>query len=313
MSSILEGKLTARIREHVRGIDLRSLSRIDEKRLASKAMNHIGSVELITSEAFAELYNPLYVNSFPKREERENPDLIIERLAKQDSGERSGCAPYRLIGIRDCLGAPIGAAHISALPLPGGQFAVPYLQYIYVREENRRQDMSEVMHTLVLAVAAADAAKDNRTVPFTFFETEMRGQGDDEESRKFSHSRTEIHDKSGGMALMLIRDGEELSAHVQPGLEEGDPPITLVWVIRPSPTPGRPYDIQALARDLIAAYYQSLRDEGFPEQNIRMAEEIVQGRCKGGAFCLVPLSQVGTYQDPRKPVGSTAATAFAEL
>lgn len=313
MSSILERKLTAGIREHVRGMDLQSLSRIDENRLASKAMNHMGSVELVTSEAFAGLYNPLYVHSFPKREERENSNLIIERLAKQDSGQRSGYAPYRIIGIRDHLGAPIGAAHISVLPIPGGQFAVPYLQYIYVRAENRRQDMSEVMHTMVLAVSAADAADHNRTVPFTFFETERRGHGDDEESRRFSHSRTEIHDKSGGVALMFIRDGEVLSAHVQPGLEEGDPPITLIWVIRPSPAQGRPYDIQALARGLIAAYYQSLRDEGFPEHNIHMAEEIVEGRLKGGTFCLVPLSQLGTYQDPRKPVGSTSATAFAGL
>ncbi len=313
MATLLGEKLTPRIRELINGIDLQSLSRIDETRLASKAMQHMGSIELVASDAFAEVYDTHYIKSFPKRAERENSNLIVERLAQQDAGLRPHHAPYRLIGIRDSLGAPIGAAHISVLPLPGGQFAVPYLQYIYVRPESRRQDMSEVLHTMVLAVATADAARDGRTVPFTFFETETRGHGDDDASRNFSHSRTEIHQKSGGVALMLMKNGEELSPHVQPGLEEADPPVTLLWAIRPSPAPALSYDIQALAPDLLAAYYQSLRDEGFPEKNIRLAEDMVAERCGGGVFCLVPLSQVGTYKDPRKPEGSTAATAFAEL
>lgn len=297
MSSILDQKFTPVMRQHIRGVDLQSLSRIDEARLATKAMPNIGSIELVTSNSFAELYDSLYVKSFSKRTERERSDLIIQRLAKEEAGDRLAVAPYRLIGLKDAAGAAIGAAHISVLPLPGGQFAVPYLQYIYVRPESRRLDMSEVLHTMVLGVAAADAAKEGRTVPFTLFETEPRGHGDDDLSRAFSHSRAQIHDKTGGVGLVLIRDkdGKELSAHVQPGLEEGDPPLTMIWVIRQSPAPGRSYDIQALGSDLLAAYYQSLRDEGFPEHNIRTAEEIVQKRCIGSVFQLMPLAEIAPF------------------
>jgi hypothetical protein len=88
-----------------------------------------------------------------------------------------------------------------------------------------------------------------------------------------------------------------LSAHVQPGLEEGDPPLTLVWVIRPSPNPGKPYDVNDVGKKVVAAYYQSLRDEGFPEENISLAERIVEGRCRGRVFHLMPLAEVPDLRD----------------
>lgn len=192
-----------------------------------------------------------------------------------------------------------GSASASA-----SRFAVPYLQYIYVRPQNRRQDMSEVLHTMVLAVAAADAAGMDdgvgRTVPFTLFETEPPDHGDDVASRAYAHERSKIHTSTGGVALVLrrLRDGKILSAHVQPGLEEGDPPLTLVWVIRQSPNPGQPYEIKTVGRLLLAAYYQSLRDEGFPDQNIRRAEMMVAERCRGSVFYSMPLSDVRDFTDP---------------
>ena len=239
------------------------------------------------------------------------------------------------------------------------KYAVPYLQYIYIRPQNRRQDMSEVLHAFVLAVAGADAAimdtEDGaqtlppstgvsnampmdrasnltstplsnpgrvamRTVPFTLFETEPPDHGDDHASRAYALERSKIHASSGGVALVLRRQKKQslpapsheahpeqadarasdeiLSAHVQPGLEPADPPLTLVWMIRPSPTfpLSKDYNLTTLGPSLIAAYYQSLRDEGFPEKNIRLAERIVRERCRDSVFEVMPLAEVRDFQ-----------------
>lgn len=168
---------------------------------------------------------------------------------------------------------------------------------------------------MVLAVAAADAADTGntatasitRSVPFTLFETEPPGHGDDEASRAYASQRAKIHTAAGGVALVLRSadgDGEGdsgagkvLSAHVQPGLEPGDQPLTLTWVIRKSPNPGRAYDIARIGGDLVAAYYQSLRDEGFPKDNIDLAESIVRRRSQGCIFATMPLEDVRDYVD----------------
>ncbi|OAP63570.1 hypothetical protein AYL99_02797 [Fonsecaea erecta] len=334
-------------------IPLDTLSRTPPSRLQRTALPNIGLIELVSADDFAVLYDPLYVHSFPRDPERERSDLIVERLAAQARGERKGLAPYRIVGVRDHHGEAIGAAQFSVLPVPprkgrktinadhatgdaedgAAKYAVPYLQYIYVRRQNRRQDMSEVLHTMVLAVATADAALmdaedgvpdivrcGRRSVPFTLFETEPPDHGDDHASRAYALERSKIHTSTGGMALVLRRprrtpqdapvDGENageeeeeeeedeiLSAHVQPGLEPADPPLTLVWIIRPAPTatPGQDYDLTSLGKALVAAYYQSLRDEGFPEKNIALAERIVEQRCQGSVFHLMPLADVRDF------------------
>ncbi|KAJ4522542.1 hypothetical protein HRR78_000029 [Exophiala dermatitidis] len=374
-------------------IDIDTLSRTPISRLTKTALPNIGLIELVSTTDFAQFYDPLYTAMFPRRAERERSDLIVERLAAQARGDRVGLAPYRIVGIRDEeTGEAIGAAHFSVLPVPPrakrnnpllspekSEFnsAIPYLQYIYIRPQNRRQDLSEVLHTMVLAVSEADAASgllddddnegagygdrgvgvgvgggDNgngvdtipsatspvisqhhhyhhnhqqrqqqqqqqrtlRTVPFTLFETEPPDHGDDQISRDYARERSKIHTSTGGLALMLVPEqtainttndntttttittptavttttsnintvDKIISPHVQPGLEKGDPPLSLVWVIRQSPNPGRPYDVNNIAKQLIAAYYQSLRDEGFPLDNIRLAEGMVQERCNYG-------------------------------
>jgi GNAT superfamily N-acetyltransferase len=293
MAGIFEPKLTPELKQHLDGIDLQALSRIDANRLTNRAIPNIGSIELVNSSDFAMFYDALYIREFPKRAERERSDLIVTRLAAQFAGERDGLAPYRIVGIRDEKGEAIGAAQFSVLPLSGGEWAVPYLQYIYVRAENRRQDISEVLHTMTLAVAVADArTMGERTVPFTLFETEPPGHGDDEESCAFSVTRAQVHTKGGAVAVVVVKGGEEqISPHVQPGLEVGEPPLSLVWAIRRSPRPGREWRIQDVGRDLMKAYYQSLRDEGFPEENIKLAERIVEERCDGAEWRLIPLDQ----------------------
>jgi hypothetical protein len=293
MIGIFASKITSQLEQHLEGIDLQALSRVNASRLSSRAIPNIGSIELVSSADFDNVYNALYIKEFSNRAERERSDLIVTRLAAQYAGERQGLAPYRIIGIRDENGEAIGAAQFSVLPLCGDEFAVPYLQYIYVRAENRRQDMSEVLHTMTLAVAIADArTMGNRTVPLTLFETEPPGHGDDDESRAFSVTRAQVHAKGGAVAVVLLKDGVEISPHVQPGLEERDPPLSLVWAVRQSPNPGKEWKIEDIGRDLVAAYYQSLRDEGFPEENIKLAESIVEERCDGSEWRLMPLDKV---------------------
>jgi hypothetical protein len=296
MAGILEAKLSTALRTHLEGLDLQGLSRIDTSRLASRAIPNIGSIELVNSNDFNEKYDTLYIKEFPKQAERERSDLISMRLTAQFAGDRNGLAPYRIVGIRDSKDEAIGAAQFSVLPLKGGEFAVPYLQYIYVRSENRRQDMSEVLHTMTLAVAVADARQmGNRTVPFTLFETEPPGYGEDEESRAFSVTRAQVHTKGGAVAVVLKKDGVEISPHVQPGLEVGDSPLSLCWAVRRSPLSGTKWKIEDLGSDLMKAYYQSLRDEGFPEENIGLAERMVEERCRGSEWTLVPLDQVRVH------------------
>ena len=87
--------------------------------------------------------------------------------------------------------------------------------------------------------------------------------------------------------------GDVISAHVQPGLEVGEGPITLIWAVRPSPAVEQErYEIGDLGRALIAAYYRSLRDEGFPEENIALAERMVADREKGREFFEMALADV---------------------
>lgn len=296
MTGIFQPKLALSLRIHLSDIDLESLSRISSTRLFERAIPKIGTIELVDSETFATKYDSLYISAFPKRLERERSDLITTRLAAQLAGRREGLAPYRILGIRDSEGDAIGAAHFSVLPIDGNKFFIPYLQYIYVRSENRRQDMSEVLHTMILAVATADSrAMGGGTIPFTAFETDPPGYGHDDESRKFSVLRAKVHANGGAVAAVLEKVGEQTSPHVQPGLEVGDPPLTVCWVLRPSPVQTSTWTIEELGVKLMKAYYQSLRDEGFPEKNIQLAERMAEKRCQGSEWKLIPLDKVSFH------------------
>lgn len=282
----------------IQGINIEALSRIPTTRFAERSLPNIGLIELVSGDAFSAIYDDLYVSMFPHQPERERSDLIVDRLRKEFAGQREGLAPYRILGIRDHVGEGICAAQFSVLLLPDGKYAVPYLQYIYVRQQNRRQDMADLLHTLILAVSTADAASHGgRRVPFTLFETEPAGHGDSEESRAIATQRAMIHTRAGAVALMLRRSSDRslLSPHVQPGLEIGDAPLSLVWAIRKSPATilaEESPEMKDIGLSLIAAYYQSLRDEGFPEANISLAENIVANRCEGCDFILMPLENV---------------------
>ncbi|KAL1591501.1 hypothetical protein SLS60_011893 [Paraconiothyrium brasiliense] len=305
-------KLTAKLDNRLKGllapIDILQLSRLPPSRLLHTALPNLSLIELVSATAFAKDYNALYTSMFHGLE-RERPDLIISRLQQGSAGQRTGLFPYRIIGLRGPSGEAIGAAQFSILQFAseGGNYAVPYLQYIYIRPSNRRQDLSELLHTLVLAVSTAEgthpitsAHPGDIKVPFTLFETEPPCHGADDSARAIAAERTRIHSRSGSLALMLRRKlhgGQEryLSAHVQPGLEVGDPPLTLVWVVRPSPAlagvEARP-QMEKLGAAVLKACYRSFRDEGFPEENIALAERVAGSRRVGAEFCTMPLGEV---------------------
>lgn len=262
-------------------------------------MPNIGLIEFVSPEAFQNDYQRLFVSMF-HRGERERPDLIVQRLREELSGQREAFAPFRVIGIRDSNGEAVGGVHFSSFVLDGCQYTVPYVHYIYIRPQNRRQDLSEVLHTMVLAIATADAHSNGqgRIVPFTLFETEPPGYGTSDGSRKTSTERIKIHTKTGSHAVMLRAGKQEsdpdavYSVHVQPGLEIGESPITLIWAIRASPVAHITYDINAVGRSLVATYYRSFREEKFPEQNIAIAECMATKRMCGRDFVLMPLADV---------------------
>jgi len=286
----------ARLKDVVAGVGLQGLCRVPISRLKDTAFPNIGSVELLTPESFQDGYIKLYESMFHGGE-RERSGLIVERLREDFAGHRSDLAPYRIIGIRDSNGEAIGAAQFSILILPGLKLAVPYLQYIYIRKQNRQQHMSEVLHMMVLAVTTADVRKigEEMSVPFTLFESEPPNHGTSQSSRKTATERIKIHAKGGSRALMLRSTCDSpveiISAHVQPGLEPEASPLTLIWAVRPSPARECPDELD-IGKSLLLAYYQSLRDEGFPEENILVAEQIVGSRCRGRTFVTMPLEDV---------------------
>lgn len=287
----------AQLTDRLKDVDVSKFSRLSTERLAKTALLNISRIELVSGHDFQHVYTSLYEAMFHDGE-RERAALIVSRLQDELDGKRHGLSPFRVVGLRDSHDQAIGAAQFSILKLRGAsRIMVPYLQYIYVRSENRRQDMSELLHALVLALTQAEAQSaegDDHEIPFTFFETDPPCHGATEAARANAEQRTRIHARSGSQALMFRNPTTDrvVSAHVQPGLEWDDPPLTVIWVLRPSPAMATAQDVNALGDGLIAAYYQSLRDEGFYEKNIALAEGMVQARRPGNEFFLMPLADV---------------------
>lgn len=304
LANLLSPILDERLENILKGTDLSTLSRIPTQRLTRTALVHVASIESVSGSIFDKHYKNLYESSFHGGE-RERSDLIVSRLVDGFANVRKGLAPYHVIGLRDRFGNALGAAQFSILFLPHLQkaMAIPYLQYIYIRPSHRRQDLSELLHTLVLGMTIAEARRHwngsrEVDVPYTLCETEPPVHGSDKALQAKAKERAETHRKSGSIALML-RDPKKVteivSAHAQPGLEAQDSPLTLIWILRANPANGAiQSQDQRIAISLLEAYYNSLRDEGFPEQNILLAENMVHARrLRGfGEFCLLDIGDV---------------------
>ena len=289
LNESLRLKLSPRLAADISHIDIRAFTRIPPSRLLHTAVPIVGLIELVSADDFADKYNDLYMSMFHGGE-RERTERIVERLYDEFAGTRVGRAPYRIVGIRNHASEGIGAAHFSVLPV-NGQLAVPYLQYIYVRPECRRRDISELLHALILAVATAYATTSGLSpdVPFTMFETAPSYHN------PAAEGITKIHSRGGSMAMMLRRkDGTLLTPHVQPGLERGEQPLTLAWVLRASPINKVALDdlLPRVGPAVGKAYYRTLRDEGFPEENVALAERIFSRREKHCEYCLISLADI---------------------
>ncbi|KXT08304.1 hypothetical protein AC579_2472 [Pseudocercospora musae] len=296
LTQLLTPKFDENLHHHLRGIDLARISRLSIERLKENALPVIGLIESVNGPIFDSHYKPLYLANFHGAE-REHPDLIVNRLNEEQSQRRPHNFPYWVIGVRDKSGQAAAAAQFSIFLR--GWHAIPYLQYIYVRPQSRRKDLSEVLHTMVLAIAQADAAKRSidtaPQIPFTLCETTPAIRGSNAETKAAAAERVQVHAKSGSQALMVRRKEHcrILTAHCQPGLETGEPPLTLIWVLRANPASPLTIANENLGKNIIASYYQSLRDEGFPEENIALAESLVEHRLSlDHEFCLIPLHEV---------------------
>lgn len=258
-SCLLSLVLDDRLRSQIQGIDLTSLSRIPSERLAKTALPNVQCVELVPGPVYAKHYDELYRTNFHGGE-RERSDLIVSRHIDGSLKQRAGLALFRIIGIRNPAGRAIGAAHFFVLFLENCGPAVLYLQYIYIRPENPRQDLGELLHTLVLVVAIALASvrtvRDAIEISFTLCETELAFQADGGSMQGHAVDRSKIHSRSGSKALMLRRksDGRVLSAHVRPGLEINEPPLTYKWALRAKPPSKLAFE-KSMWRSLISAYY----------------------------------------------------------
>ena len=121
-SSIFAPYISPSIKAHLSNLPtstpLDTLSRTPPSRLQTTALRNLSVIELVSATDFARHYDALYKASFPRRAEREGSELIVERLERQEKGERMGLAPYRVVGIRDLKGEVLGAAQFSVLPVP---------------------------------------------------------------------------------------------------------------------------------------------------------------------------------------------------
>ena len=296
VDDLLRPKFDSSLKHLIGDVNLTTLSRVSAARLEQSAIPNINRIEFVDSPKFLQAYNPLYLTNFHGHE-RERSAIIANRLAESFAGRRTHQSPFYVIGIRGKDGKAVGAAHFSIL-VPESETVIPYLQYIYIREENRSQLLSEVLHTIVLAVSLVHHTSGLRNsatnVPFTVCETRPGRP----KAAVAAVDTMKVHAKSGSQALMLRSklDGRLLSAHIQPGLEMHDPPTTLIWLLRGSPASDSDLNedsLQSLGRALVAAYYKSLREDGVPERNVALAERVIEARYQRDCeFVQVPLSDV---------------------
>ncbi len=89
MDTLKSHRFEDNLHKLLENVGLQQLSRIASSRLQSTAVPNIGQVELASASAFASEYQELYLSMFHGGE-REDPELIIQRLAESFAGLRSG-------------------------------------------------------------------------------------------------------------------------------------------------------------------------------------------------------------------------------
>lgn len=227
----------------------------------------------------------LYEYLFPDRDEREDPELIRERLSHMgkiatDEVLRSRYreSRFHVLAALDSASRVIGFAQFSVLPLAGNIGTIAFMQYAGTADADfmrraygtdtdwRRRGVSSALLTKTEEIAAKSG-----DFLGTLLESEMIGQASTEADIAFTKLRLRIHDRQGSKVIMLRMPGGALvSPHVQPRLSEQSLPIRLHLLFRPSRGAG-PVET-ALIRKIVLAFIDNFRREGFAENDVREAE-----------------------------------------
>ncbi|MEM4706977.1 MAG: hypothetical protein QXL47_00005, partial [Candidatus Anstonellales archaeon] len=270
----------------------------------------------------------LYEYLFPNADEREEWEVIIERLnnmlnlqsSKKLKEQYGDCRFY--VSVMVDKGKVIAYSQFTTLPLDEDKLIV-YWEYAgiadkdfmnkkYKSKENYFRDPMIIKqgYDYVLWIASENAKKMNRRggVAGIIMEAEMigqvppleKGQKPNKEDIVFTKLRLQIHNFYGGMRIVMIEknDGTLINPHIQPSLGAGKKPIQLHLLYRPMfLEPGQSKkreEIDAqLAKKLITAYLDYLGSEESVHESAEEVRRIVNERFKVAArVVLIPPDEI---------------------
>jgi hypothetical protein len=210
----------------------------------------------------------------------------------------NGC--FDVIVGRDKQGHVVTWHQFSTLPLKQQRETLSFLQYTTVADDAfMRQEHGEAFGLRQKGILTANynvmaqVAEENGRVlncekghRGTIFESEMKGQGSDEESIRFTEKRLKIHGATGAKAIMLqMPDGSLVTPHMQPSLGEDAEAIKLLLMFRPAKYNADkldqidPMDIKD-AYAAAMAFINNFDTEGFDAKDVQEARDEVEGLFK---------------------------------
>lgn len=238
----------------------------------------------------------LYEHCFPNPDEREPIADIKARLKTYDRGATPDGAAFHAHAFADDQGRVVGYAQGSTVPTPSGEGLFYYWQYGCVADRAYMQDnygvdtnprehgVLNTMHGIAAATLVAGAAKADKAPLAIVWESEPRGLGDDRDSIRFTDTRLGIHNRAGGRVMMGVDDeGRLVNLHLQPRLTADSEPIALHMMVRPlAYEEGEEKARGELpvkdAEQLMLGFINNFRLEGFPEKDVREAEDEIKKR-----------------------------------
>lgn len=255
------------------------------------------------SKVFADSMR-LYEYAFPNSDEREDSELIAERIKSMQNitpelQERYGDRRFHAIAIVNKENQVVGYAQFSVLPFGGEKDkVVAYGQYVAAADEEfmqkqyekpanfRRKGVYGALSMVGEVVSSREAAAMDYKNGFGggYIESEMLGQAEDPDDIRFTSTRLDIHASLGFKALVLeLEDGQIVNLHMQPKLSEDSQPVQLLMLYRPdnylSQPPSATIEIdKEIAASLEESFLQSLTAEGFDAKSIEEAREALRDK-----------------------------------
>lgn len=251
----------------------------------------------------------LYEHCFPNPDEREPIQEIKARVKQFAQSPSPDGADFHVHVFADAQRAVVGYSQGSVVPSDAGMFY--YWQYGCVadgdymkahakRDVNPRQNgVLNTIHGVNAATLNAAAAKQGVPALGLLWESEPRGLGDDAASIKFTDTRLAVHNRAGGRVMMgVTAEGELVNLHLQPRLTADSEPIALHMMYRPlkyeeGDEQKRGELKKSDAASMMNAWIGNFRREGFPEADVKEAEDEIRARfARCERVVLLPAGQV---------------------